>query len=144
MAGLPSDLYQRCRDVLLTCDEFESNEKLRTVFVVEKLFPYRAGLPQIDDITSRVDRCIDYLLSKRRKGEPVLAIFLEELRDRYAKVDSLYADLDQLVREVGKVLTSPISQESQHFLTERMRGKTNLDATPSTSQTSEISPAKSI
>ncbi len=74
----------------------------------------------------------------------MLPIFLEELRDRYPKDDSLHADLDQLAREVRSVLTPPIAQESHPLPSGKTRGKTNLNAAPVASQITEASLAKCV
>ncbi|NJN11042.1 MAG: hypothetical protein HC815_24890 [Richelia sp. RM1_1_1] len=50
MAGIPSQLHNRLRNVLLECEQFESDRKLKTIFTNESLRPWRSGLPQADSL----------------------------------------------------------------------------------------------
>ena len=67
MAGIPPQLLNRLRQVLLQCEQFESDRKLRSVFnSYEPLRPWRLSVPQADSLTSRVDNVIGFLVDKRR------------------------------------------------------------------------------
>lgn len=84
MVSIPQDFYHLCRSVFLQCDEFDSDNSLHAIFVIEKLKPFRDGLRTATSKRDRVDLFLDYLRDKRfGKGEPALLIFLEVLRDRY-------------------------------------------------------------
>jgi hypothetical protein len=114
MEGLPSDLYNRCRSILLGCDEFQSNESLQAVFVLGGLGAYRHLIPEANRRDQRVDLCLDFLLRRRRGGEPILVLFLEALRDHYPEGDDLRNALDELAQDVRasmKQLTAKSTQE---------------------------------
>jgi len=110
MAGLSSELHNRCRATLLKCSEFDSNVSLRAVFVTAELSPFRDGLPDAPNKSSRVDTCLDYLLPKRlNDGRPVLPLFLAALRDRYQEGDALRNELGKLAEDVGSALTLSVT-----------------------------------
>ncbi|KYC37020.1 hypothetical protein WA1_46090 [Scytonema hofmannii PCC 7110] len=102
--GIPNHFYTRCRNVLLQCEEFDTNAKLRAIFITEKLNPFSLGLPEATNITERVDLCLNYLLQKRHSsGEPVFPIFLEVLRDRYLEGNALREELTQCMEEAKQI-----------------------------------------
>jgi Bacterial Death-like domain 1/inactive STAND len=105
MYGLPLEVYTRCRNILLRCDEFRTNERLHAVFVTGELTFYRNHIPEPSTIGDRVEQCLDFLLGKRWGGEPVLALFLEALRSRYGEDDDLHKALTELARDVRLALT---------------------------------------
>jgi hypothetical protein len=114
MPGLPSDLYNQCRMVLIQCREFESYRSLRAVFVTEQLFPFRIGLSSADNPGELVDRCLDYLVDKCLSGgRPVLPVFLATLRDRYQPGDALRDDLQALYEAVQAAIAQSEPQLAQ-------------------------------
>ncbi len=113
MVGLSSHLYKQCRTTLLRCDEFESNESLRAIFAVGKLKLYRDKIPEAIRRDLRVDQCLEFLQDKYLQGEPVLALFIEILRDRYPKDEDLHNALHELAKEIR---TAPINtSEAEYF-----------------------------
>jgi hypothetical protein len=105
MAGLPSELYTRCRDTLLACSEFDSDAALRALFVTTELAPFQNGLPDAASKNARVDACLAYLLPKRlNDGRPLLPLFLATLRDRYPAGDAMRDDIDALHHAVRSAL----------------------------------------
>jgi hypothetical protein len=98
MPGLSSELYNRCRTILLKCSEFDSNASLRTVFATDELYPFHDRLPVAANKSERVDKCLEFLLDKcLSNGRPVLPLFLAALRDRYQEGDALRDELETLV-----------------------------------------------
>ncbi len=61
-AGLSANLYNRLRSTLLECQEFDSNARLRSVFVTKELAPLQNSLPETDSRVALVDGIIAYLL----------------------------------------------------------------------------------
>ena len=108
MVILPGELYNRCRDVLLQCSEFDNDAALRSVFVTDELYPFRGGLPEATTKNERVDKTLDYLLSNRLSdGQSVFLIFVIALRDRHQTGDALRDDLVALVEAIQSALVSP-------------------------------------
>ncbi len=101
MLRLPTELYNRCRNVLLNCSEFDSHVSLQTLFVTAELHPFRDSLPEASSKSGRVDACLGFLLLKRlSNGQPVFPLLLTALRDRYQVGDGLRDELDRLLEEV--------------------------------------------
>ncbi len=100
MQGLSLELYRRVRNALLDCDEFESDTKLRSLFVIEGLYPFRRRLPEATSPSERVDKCLEILLeSKSPNRAPVLPLFISVLRDRY-EGDDRYSSLEEIRVEI--------------------------------------------
>lgn len=99
MVSIPENFYHRCRNVLLQCSEFDSNDSLLSIFVTDKLKPFRDSLPEATSKNDRVAFCLDYLRQKRSSnGEKILLIFLEVLCNRQA--DELREELEELCSRV--------------------------------------------
>jgi hypothetical protein len=93
--GIPADLRQHLRDVLMNCNEFGSHTQLRTVFSnADELRPFRNNLPEATDLAARVDMTISYLVDKRRTdGRNALVLFLRVLGEKYEPEDKLHGEL---------------------------------------------------
>ncbi|WP_460204632.1 5'-methylthioadenosine/S-adenosylhomocysteine nucleosidase family protein [Scytonema sp. NUACC21] len=101
---MPNHFYTRCRNVLLRCEEFDTNAKLGAIFITEKLYPFRSGLPEATNRNERVDLCLSYLRQKRHSsGEAIFPIFLEVLRDRYPEGDALREELTKCLEEAKQI-----------------------------------------
>jgi len=95
---LSGGLYKQCFDALLQCDEFNSYESLRAVFVIRELSTCQDGLPQASDKRDLVSKTIAYLLPKRLDDQrPVFPIFLAVLCNLRKCGDALHETLRQLV-----------------------------------------------
>lgn len=105
--GVSGNLFNRCRNTLLQCGEFDSDASLRAVLVTSKLRPFRDRLPKAADRSERVDRCLAFLLNSRHSdGCSVLPTFLEALRDRYQPGDVLRDELASLAEDIRADLSS--------------------------------------
>lgn len=108
MVGLSTELYQRCRDILLQCNEFNNDASLQAAFITGELNPFQNGLLEAASRTERVDLNLNFLLSRRlRDGRLLLHLFLTTLRNRYEPGDALRDELAVLAVEVERALTSP-------------------------------------
>lgn len=100
MIELPAELHQRCRDAIGLCDELNSHEELRAVFVAE-LQAFQQGLPETKSRKERVSRTIAHLLPRRvRGGRFALPLLLEQLAQRQDEGDELHDRLLRLRDEV--------------------------------------------
>ena len=108
MLSLPAELNNLCSMVLVQCDELNSTNSLRAVFVTSELAPFANDLPEraggkkgfVDDVKL-------FLLEKRlADGRALLLPFLDTLRGRYPREDALRGELDDLYGRV-LALTQP-------------------------------------
>lgn len=123
MPGIPSDLNPRLRNALLECEQFESDRKLRSVFLSnESLKPWRSTIPEGGSLTDRVDLIIGYLVDKHhsRLQQNALALLLYALIDLIDKEDERHQKLADLVVELENALTP--KNESQSPI--NLRGNT--------------------
>jgi site-specific recombinase XerD len=127
LPSLPGNLLAKCRDILIRCDEFSSNETLETIFVTSELAPYRQYLPRANSVAQRVDACLDFLSNRLYQGKPLLEVFLQALLQRYPAEDDLHAALEILINEVHNV-PQP-SSPSRRSLRENQRQKKFLSDT---------------
>jgi len=109
--NLSQELYNRCRNTLLKCSEFDSNDSIRAVFVTVQLRPFQSRLPEAASKTERVDSFLAFVLDKRfRDARSVFLIFLEALRERYPEEDALFNEIEILRLEVEKELATQTDQ----------------------------------
>lgn len=103
MVGISSSIYKECREIFLLCDQFDDDDRLGSVFVVDILWALRDGLPQASNKKERVDKCLAYLIEQSSIcDESILAVFIKTLRDSTADETLLrkkLADLYQKVRD---------------------------------------------
>ncbi len=115
MSSLPNEIVCQCRQVLLKCQEFDSDNSLRAVFITPELSPFKSRLKSADSQEDRTAFCLKYLLeSHLSDGSSVLPIFLTQLRDRYDPCNSLYGELAELYENVQAFLinSASLSEES--------------------------------
>ncbi len=103
MGGLPNDLWQQVRCVLLDCEEFGSTEALRALFAIEELRPFRGGLPEAHSLEARVEQTIGYMVRNRRAdGRNALVLLLEVLGSKRNPADVLHLALLALSEAVAR------------------------------------------
>ncbi|HZO74371.1 MAG TPA: hypothetical protein VFB60_19365 [Ktedonobacteraceae bacterium] len=101
MRTLSTHLLSRCRKALLNCDKFNSDEALKTVFLVEELIFYQDTLPQANNREDRVDKLIKFLIDKQlHNGEFVFITFLRVLCIYIHPEDKLYAEIRLLCIDI--------------------------------------------
>jgi hypothetical protein len=117
------------RDVLLRCDEFDSDAQLRTVLGGE-LLPFRDRMPEASTRVGRVEHAINYLQDKEVRGNRnALAVLLRALAGRYHPADTRAAALQRaaLLVEFGGArageLGSPSVGEETSMPTFDQRGQ---------------------
>lgn len=107
MPGLSKSLYDRCRETLLRCGEFDRNSSIKAVFVTTDLWPFKNGLPGVNNKVGRVTEVLDYLLGQESEANlPVLVIFLRNLSSHYQPGNALRNQLQMLADSVEKDLAA--------------------------------------
>ena len=112
MLSLPSELDKQCLALFSQCEEFDSAQSLRAVFVTTELAPFADGLPERTgsrrDFVAQVKL---FLLEKRlADGRVLLLPFLDTLRERYAQEDALHGELNDLYQRVLALTHRPPAQ----------------------------------
>jgi len=84
MSGIPPDLHQRIRTVLLDCGPFDDNSQIRDLFTDARINPWRFSLPSRDNVIARVEAFIAFLAGKHRAddGQNALVLLLRVLSER--------------------------------------------------------------
>ncbi|HLG60873.1 MAG TPA: serine protease [Ktedonosporobacter sp.] len=107
MSGLPGDFLRRLREALENCEEFNSIDELKEVFLDERLFPWRHHLKERDTVSRRVMAVITDLYPQTNGGVSVLLLLLTILRDRTPSgMKDRYQRLDNLANELKQLLAS--------------------------------------
>ncbi|QSJ18944.1 caspase family protein [Nostoc sp. UHCC 0702] len=128
MPGIPSDppdLHYRLRNALLECEQFKSNDKLISVFnSYEYLRPWRFRVPQANNIASRVDNVIGFLVNETHSNsQNALVLLLRSLSNLIDKDDQRHQQLADLAVELKNALEStstrsqpqPTNQPEKNF-----------------------------
>ncbi len=88
-SGISTDLVRQLRTLLLDCGSFETNQNLRTIFVDERLYPWRNRLPESHNPAQRVESIIDFLHNRQNdRGENALVLLLRVLETRVEPGDA--------------------------------------------------------
>jgi hypothetical protein len=99
--GLSHDLYKHMYDTLIKCNQFDTDEKLRSIFIDSRIAPWRNKLPQANDCDSRVLLIIDFLYVRHNtSGDNALVLFLHVLSERIDSGDALCCELLALAKEI--------------------------------------------
>ncbi len=118
MPNLSTELLTRLRETLSRCQEFDTDDVLRSVFVTPELSPFQNGVKHAGNITERVDLAVAYLLeSNTADGRAVLPLFLLQLSANYAEGNRLRDDLRALALAVVEVTTPTLSTLPDHSIT---------------------------
>lgn len=113
--NLTKILHEKCREVLLACNEFDSPELLEALFEPnEVLRPHAKDLPKAKSKRDLVDMMIAFLLRvSSSRNDPPLIVFLMVLRDRRGEGDGLITEFDQLIEGIHNANPSIKSRNSQ-------------------------------
>lgn len=83
-SGIPQPLVVPLHQVLMDCDEFSDSSRLRDVFSVEELRPWRNRLPDSNNLSGRVSVIIGYLDGQEHTTHGnVLVLLLRTLGERF-------------------------------------------------------------
>lgn len=101
MHGIPFALLKEIQDTLQTCDFFKDQQVLNAIFEAGELKHWQGGLPNTNNINSRILLTINYLADKyNTRGENALIIFLDILGNIYGPNDGLH---DKLIKLAGSL-----------------------------------------
>jgi hypothetical protein len=145
--GIPPTTYRELRDALSDCDPFESNRKLRDIFALTSLRPWRSNLPEADSRMGRVDGVIGYLHDKhRRDGANALVLLLRVLSEQIDAEDARHQRLVSLAEDLELALggggsTTQPTKPKPSFQTPRSDTPKTEPLQPSYSPTSDRSAA---
>ena len=111
MQGIPSNLYSRLRRILLQCELFDSNNRLRTLFDDKRLIPWSNQVPEAQSRAERVEAVIHFLIGKRLSGtqEIALVLLLEVLQDRTDPGDASYQQFIDLMKDLREISPNHMS-----------------------------------
>ncbi|WP_016952896.1 CHAT domain-containing protein [Anabaena sp. PCC 7108] len=111
MSNLPSELLIRLKNILVQCEQFESDYRLMYFFKTgESLSPWYLNIPQANSLESRVDNVIAFLLDKHLRGtqENALVLLLRSLSNSINQQDERHEKLTDLAVELKTTLGSSI------------------------------------
>lgn len=107
---LSSRVLRDCREIFLKCDEFDTDDRLKAVFITTpELEPFAHRLPlAARSKAERVEQCIGYLHDQHiSDGRPVLLLFIGSLFEKYDPQDIRHTHLSELKQEVESCLVPP-------------------------------------
>ncbi len=100
------EMLLKCHNVLIECNQFDSDRSLQAVFITNELTIFRDFLPQTDSKAQRVSETILFLLDKKlRDGRLVFPIFLEMLCKLHSPDDFRFRKLKELCSDIKKELS---------------------------------------
>jgi len=101
MRGIPLTILRELQETLQTCDFFNDQSILSSIFEVEELKHWQGGLPSGNSINARIFLTISYLVDKaNNKGDNALIIFLNTLADLYNNNDELSSKLKKIAESI--------------------------------------------
>lgn len=100
--GIPPELNNRLREVLLNCGPFAKDEELQNVFTDTRIALWRSGLPEAENDLNRVESTLQYLVkSFNVYNENGLVLFLRVIGDRIHPQDACQRQIAELADELG-------------------------------------------
>jgi hypothetical protein len=129
MAGIDPELNRKLMATLRRCDAFASNAELRTVFVDDRLSPWKYNVPEAGSTYSRVQATIAFLHDKANiQGQNALVLLLQVLQDRYDPEDSYLGELGSLIVALGGAPISPPTSSPPSSLSSSASGNVDYEA----------------
>jgi len=102
MTGIEPDLYNRLQETLLNCGSFESDHKLKAIFVDGRIVPWADQVPETSNVQTRIQETITWLSGQARQdtNENGLVLLLRVLSDQKHSDDKCHHDLVKLANEL--------------------------------------------
>ena len=106
MSGIPPDLHQQIRTILLDCGPFDDNSQIRDLFTDARISPWRFSLPSRDNIIARVEAFIAFLAGKHRAddGQNALVLLLHVLSERLDENSDCQPRLTAVANDLAAIL----------------------------------------
>lgn len=102
MPIIPTDLHAQLRKTLLRCGPFDTDANLRSIFIDERLYPWREDVPEANARGKRVDTLIENLHDQYNpQGENALVLFLRVLADRTSSGDACHHEFMTLATQLA-------------------------------------------
>ncbi len=96
-----SEFLQKTRAILRRCQQFQSDARLRAIFVDPRIKPWREQIQEAANLGERIDFLLDLLLEcQNDQGESVFVLFLRVLGEAQPLGDSLHRDVLALAAEM--------------------------------------------
>ena len=109
MSGLSSSLLKKLTESLLDCGPFGSDRMLMSVFVDDRIAPWKNQVSAADTRRERVDLFVsDFLKRKNSAGQSVLVLFLQAVFDRAEVEDQCSQRLNDIAIEVAAALNTEV------------------------------------
>ena len=118
--GLSNETLKQLRKVLIKCGPFNNDDELRSIFVDNRINPWRLFSPQTNNQQQRVDFLIEFLIDKNHKSlGNALVLFLAVLKDTIHEDDSCWGSLESLILQLQQEIQhSPLNNPKSSTLEE--------------------------
>lgn len=117
MPGLPSSLLEKLKQTLLDCGPFQSHADLVSVFIDERIAPWKNQVSSAQSSNNRVRLFVsDFLNRENRAGQSVLVLFLQALHDQTGQEDACRQRLNDIAIEVAAALGPTLPPLARHNL----------------------------
>ncbi|MBN2391406.1 MAG: hypothetical protein JXR84_11815 [Anaerolineae bacterium] len=111
--ALPPALLSDLKKTLRATEYFDSDARLTTLFVDERIVPWRYRCTASSSKGERVDFLITLLHDNyNTEGDNALILFLEVLKDEYTTQDAMHDKIKRLIRRLKRTLGNGDSQSS--------------------------------
>ena len=116
MPHLSAELSQRLNQTLVQLDYFQSLDRLRPLFVDQRIALWRDGLPHANQTKGLVEQTIAYLMPlTNTEGQNGLVLLLQILAERHNEVDQTHHTLRQLAADLDAALTFPPFEQASRY-----------------------------
>lgn len=103
MQGISHKLLQELKQALLDCGPIASDTALRSLFLDERLYPWRNSLPSADSPQRRVDALLDHLHNRKNAdNEKAIVLLLHVLAELTHEKDQCRGRLLELATRLGE------------------------------------------
>jgi WD40 repeat protein len=110
--GLPFEILNKCRNIMLSCHEFDNFQSLSSIFNVRELYHLKSWLPTASSKGAAIDNLLEFLIDQQLSdGRSALPFFLYVLAFRYEEGDVLRDHLMEISQELASFLDTRIESD---------------------------------